>query len=364
MASPVQALAAGAHQPQSAAQPQANQPAAARHFNCDTFKFARLCTVFERLAASQQKVDRSEELVRLWNYLPKFDLHQHWSLNRLLMPQLDKARHSYQLKEVTIGECFIAALGLAKQSPEANRLRNWKAPVSATAQAARRNQREPSIKVPAAGDFTTVLFEILFRRCDVQMTTSKATIAQVNEKLDTLSKTSLRAERTPIFVWCLTSLSACECMWFTRIILKQLQCRMTPESMLKFYHKRAISIYNQTSDLRLVCELVCDPERMAREASGVILHQPCKPQLCDSPSWLQLLHKMKKHHEETTSNAIKFTSFVIEDKYDGERMLVHYTPPKVAGDQAKINIFSRNSIDFGSNRGSARFDYETGQSSS
>jgi DNA ligase-4 len=80
-----------------------------------------------------------------------------YPLMRLLLPQLDTERPTYGLRESTIGDMYVKAMGIAKTSEAAQRLKNYKNPRSAGAKAE-----------AAAGDFTTILYDVLRNRAGVR----------------------------------------------------------------------------------------------------------------------------------------------------------------------------------------------------
>ena len=56
---------------------------------------------------------------------------------RLLLPQLDRDREAYGIKEHTLAKLYIELLGLGKDSPAAQKLLNYRAPSNAKGAAAR-----------------------------------------------------------------------------------------------------------------------------------------------------------------------------------------------------------------------------------
>lgn len=47
---------------------------------------------------------------------------------RLLLPQLDKERQTYGLKETMLGKYYVEVLNIAQNSEDATRLLNWRKP--------------------------------------------------------------------------------------------------------------------------------------------------------------------------------------------------------------------------------------------
>jgi DNA ligase-4 len=98
--------------------------------------------------------------------------------------------------------------------------------------------------------------------------------------------------------------------------------------MLKLFDERALDLFNSCSSLQRVCEEVARPphEAAARPMRLVDYFAPCKPMLASNPPWHTVIQRMKGHR------------FIIEDKFDGERILVHKRG-------AVIKLFTRKSVD-------------------
>ncbi len=61
---------------------------------------------------------------------------------RLLLPNLDRRRHPYNLKEGRLAQAYISALDLAPNAPDSERLTHW---------------RNHDINRETAGDFAGIL---------------------------------------------------------------------------------------------------------------------------------------------------------------------------------------------------------------
>lgn len=102
---------------------------------------------------------------------------------------------------------------------------------------------------------------------------------------------------------------------------------MKHESMLKLFDSDALDMYNACSSLKIVCAQVADPMRTKAAFDAVAYFQACKPMLASSPAWNVVVAKMKGH------------PFFIEDKFDGERILIHKKGKEV-------KLYTRKSIDY------------------
>lgn len=228
---------------------------------------------------------------------------------RLLLPQLDSDRPTYGLRESTLGDAYIHALGLNKTLDQAMRLKSYKTPYRAGGRAGAADGTNSGV----SGDFALVLADVLRRYVSVPEGSSKVTIRDVNEMLDALAsdKEKGSAIRARVFARCVSELSPLENMWLTRIILKDLKIGMRQESMLKLFDKDAEDIYNSCSSLRQVCEQVANPIREKVTFSPVKYFSACKPMLASCPPWNSIVERMQGN------------PFYVEPKYDGERLLLH-----------------------------------------
>lgn len=103
-----------------------------------------------------------------------------------------------------------------------------------------------------------------------------------------------------------------ELLWIIRIILKDLKVGMKYEKVLEYFHPDAPEYYNATSSLREVCR---EFENRNHSLKNVLrLFHPIKPMLA-----------AKKTPNDVRS-LLENKQFLIETKYDGERIQCHFTP--------------------------------------
>jgi DNA ligase 4 len=86
---------------------------------------------------------------------------------RLLLPQLDRERGNYGLKESTLAKYYAEILLLPQN--EAERLKHWKNPIK-------------QVEGVVAGDFVGVLMSVMRKRA--RQDGSKLTINGLNQQLD------------------------------------------------------------------------------------------------------------------------------------------------------------------------------------
>ena len=268
-------------------------------------------------------------------------------LLRLVLPAADADRATYGLRESALADMYTAALSLDPAGPPALRLKHFKQP-----------QPFGSTSV-AAGDFSTVLMDVVRRREVMREGDSTLTVDDVNALLDALHAAGDREEKRRVFVLLVSQLSALEHYFFTRIITKDLKVGVGHETLLRLLHPRALDVYNLTSSLQQVSEYLVDPARVsvplpanAATHSPAAVHKAAeggggvgaavlsveygaalKPMLSEVPlHWTRLPAMLAGKR------------YWLEDKYDGERLLVH----KHGSD---IRLRSRKGLDMTSRYG-------------
>jgi hypothetical protein len=105
-----------------------------------------------------------------------------------------------------LAKTYIAILGLAKGSPDAELLLKWKS---------------KPIKGSGISDFAQVLYHVLQKRIFVSETVPDRHLGQVNELLDKISNNANSGDvQKEIFSDLLTTMTSEEQKWLIRIILK------------------------------------------------------------------------------------------------------------------------------------------------
>lgn len=238
---------------------------------------------------------------------------QHWRMKvgndiypviRLIIPEKDRDRAMYGLKEKTIGKLLVRLMKLNKDSDDAYNLLNWKLPGVRSSNA-------------MAGDFAGRCYEVLLQR-QMSSDPSDLNIDQVNEMLDRLAGAQKEAPMLRIFEEFYRKMNAVEMMWLIRMILRQMKIGASEKTILDIWHPDAESLFNVSSSLRRVCWELYDPEvRLEGETGGLGLMQCFQPQLAAFQ-----VHSMEKIVDRMNLNE-KDPVFWIEEKLDGERMQLH-----------------------------------------
>lgn len=246
---------------------------------------------------------------------------------RLILPEKDRDRAMYGLKEKTIGKLLIKVMKINKDSEDGYNLLNWKQP----------GQSAPSQN---AGDFAGRCFEIISKR-SMRVVVGNMTIGDVNSLLEKLSAAQKEETQQPIFEEFYKNMNAEELMWVIRIILRQMKVGATEKTFFHIWHPDAESLYSVSSNLRRVCWELYDPSlRLAGDDRGIALMQCFQPQLAQFQ-----LHSIQKMVERVRS-AEENPVFWIEEKLDGERMQLHMASDDLIPGGKRFCFWSRKAKDY------------------
>jgi len=246
---------------------------------------------------------------------------------RLIVPEKDRDRAMYGLKEAMIGKLLVKIMRISKDSDDAYNILHWKMP-----------GRKSSAAL--AGDFAGRCHEVLSKR-PTRTTPGDMTIAEVNEQLDKLSGFSKEEDQQPIFENFYERMNAEELMWLIRMILRQMKIGATEKTILDLWHPDAENLFNISSSLRRVCWELHDPEvRLEGDNRGISLMSCFQPQLAafQMRSMEQMVKKMKPEEKDDT--------FWIEEKLDGERMQMHMDHNDDIAGGFEFKFWSRKAKDY------------------
>ncbi|KAK2168896.1 hypothetical protein LSH36_13g04032 [Paralvinella palmiformis] len=184
---------------------------------------------------------------------------------RLLLPQLEKEREAYGIKEHMLARLYIEILGLGKESPSAKKLLNYRAPKSS------RND---------AGDFAGVAFWILKPRCPEKGT---LTLEDINSSLDKMARCNAAKDKEGVrkaMRYMIQKTSAEEQKWLIRMILKEMKMGLSQQSVFSIFHQDAEDVYNVKMSLEKVCTMLRDPSIRLHEIE-ISIFSPFRPMLGD-----------------------------------------------------------------------------------
>ena len=246
---------------------------------------------------------------------------------RLIIPERDRERAMYGLKEKTIGKLLIRVMKINKDSEDGYNLLNWKQPGQTAASR-------------MAGDFAGRCYEVISKR-PIRTEVGDMTIGEVNDLLDRLSAAPKEEQQTPIFTEFYNKMSAMELMWLIRIILRQMKVGATEKTFFNIWHPDAESLFNISSNLRRVCWELHDPNiRLEGDDRGISLMQCFQPQLAQFQ--MHSFDKMIQRMRPTEDDPV----FWIEEKLDGERMQLHMVTDDDVPGGRRFGFWSRKAKDY------------------
>ncbi|GFP84377.1 DNA ligase 4 [Phtheirospermum japonicum] len=272
-------------------------------------KFSVMVSLFNWMQKSKSSsVKRSKFRKFLDTFCRPKNGDDYFSAIRLILPSLDRERGSYGLREHVLATCLIDALGMSRDSPDSQRLINW---------------RKGGPKSGAfAGNFSLVAAEVL--QCRQSMTSGDLTIKELNELLDRLASCENRSEKTSILSDLIRKTNAQEMKWIIMIILKgDLKLGVSEKSIFHEFHPDAEDLFNVTCDLKLVCEKLRDRSQRHKR-QDIEVGKPVRPQLA-----------LRVSNAAAAWKKLHGTEVIVECKFDGDRIQIHKNG-------AQISFFSRN----------------------
>ncbi|CAJ1975847.1 unnamed protein product [Sphenostylis stenocarpa] len=307
-------------------------------------KFSVLCSLF---TWTQRSKSAAKKRAKFRKFLDAFCIDRNFfPAVRLILPNLDRERGSYGLKESVLATSLIDALGISRDSPDALRLVNWRKGGAATG--------------ATAGNFALVAAEVLHRR---QGTASGGlTIRELNELLDRLASGENRAEKILVLSTLIQKTNAQEMKWIIMIILKDLKLGISEKSIFHEFHPDAEDLFNVTCDLKLVCEKLRD-RNQRHKRQDIEVGKAVRPQLAKrvanaTEAWKKVyfanplisvtyaptkalvihipFHGYGTWRLRTYCN-LHGKEVVVECKFDGDRIQIHKNG-------TEIQFFSRQGI--------------------
>lgn len=235
-----------------------------------------------------------------------------FALYRLMLPHIDKERSAYHLKEAALARAIGLALGLDRnRSPDLKKLEAW--------------------RKGGAGIFVDAVQECCARHMQdgYVKRVERATIGDVNDALDKLATLKTNNEKVPVVRGLMDKMDARQMRWLSAIIIKDMKLGYGEAAILRHFHRDAEDLYNVCCDLRRVCETL-------HTKAVAFKRQDLQP-----GSLVRSMNAAKKRDCDEAWRHVQRREFVIEHKFDGERIQVHRV------DERTFHYFTRNNFDFG-----------------
>ncbi|KAI0004856.1 ATP-dependent DNA ligase [Xylariaceae sp. FL0662B] len=250
---------------------------------------------------------------------------------RLILPNSDRDRGMYGLKESNIAKLLVKLMKIDKHSEDAYNILHWKMPGRTAV-------------VGAAGDFVGRCCDVLSKR-PMRIDPGDMRIADINEMLDKLAAANGESEQLPIFQIFYQRMNPEELKWLIRIILKEMRVGATEKTILEVWHPNAQDLFGVSSSLRRVCWELSDPNvRLTDGQKGVTLMSCFQPQLCA----YQMTNSFQKLIDKLLSSSRKEgdDEFWMEEKLDGERMQLHMQEDDSVSGGKRFCFWSRKTKDY------------------
>ncbi|GAV09317.1 hypothetical protein RvY_18881 [Ramazzottius varieornatus] len=276
------------------------------------YQFATLCEKISKTAIREKKTGYLKNFLDLWHKHyeqsyptnPQPPIETFFPFMRLLLPEADRDRPVYGIKETVLARLFIQELGLSKGSEASETLLHWK------------KHKPQGVDYREVADFAGVAYHVLQNRIRKDDNEAGMSIRDINKFLDTLAEANLvggdeRKEQTnQAFRETWRRMDVLEWKWLIRIILKDLKLGIGEDAILNLYHPDAKDLYDVTSSLSGVCFKLLDPKVRLSEIE-ISLFMPVKPMLAEtwSPAKLRVI--------------LKGNALLAEIKYDGDRCQIH-----------------------------------------
>lgn len=283
--------------------------------------FKDLCEFFEIIKQTKglgekQKV-LQENFKKIRNDLQN-DASKFFQIFRLILPNLDRERDSYNMKEAKVARTLIKMLDLPPGNDRTVLSKSYMMAAQAT-------------------DFGDVVFSVIRKYVSSRQTS--LTIQEVNAYLDDLAKRKNESEAEDIMMKMFKKASPEDVRWIIRIILKDLKLVVGSNTILNCYHRDAASFYASNNNLRKVCEILADHNVKLHELE-IEIFEPFRPMLSKRID-------ATNFKKEISDDKL----FFLENKFDGERFQLHMK-------NNEFRYFSRNGFDYTDKLGKS---YDTGR---
>ncbi|OJJ50946.1 hypothetical protein ASPZODRAFT_148327 [Penicilliopsis zonata CBS 506.65] len=255
---------------------------------------------------------------------------------RLILPDKDRDRAMYGIKEKVIGKMLVKLMKIDRNSEDGFNLLNWKLPGQTGVVGAGGGTAAARM----AGDFAGRCYDVLSKR-PLRSEVGSMRIDEVNAKLDELAAASREEQQLPVLAEFYRRMNPEELLWLIRIILRQMKVGATERTFFDVWHPDAENLYSISSSLRRVCWELHDPNlRLEAEDRGITLMQCFQPQLAQFQmhSFARMIERMRPTDDDRV--------FWIEEKLDGERMQLHMEADTAMPGGRRFGFWSRKAKDY------------------
>lgn len=281
-------------------------------------------------SVSAKKVSIIESFLKTWR--------THFGQNVYLAVRLtfpNKDGRKYFIKDVALVRLVTKLLNLQKGLADYTIIRNWKKSYHYKARLAGNEERA------GVSDLPLIISRIVLRRRDQNnVVKSSVSIKEVNNLLDKLTETSHAKDQVALLQPFIDRLTIAEVRYLFQIILKESILSFFERSFFIAWHPDAYELFKVCNDMKKIFWALTDPEkRLNRDQLCVQLMYQFVPQSSKKleVSYEALCKRMAakmsregkdpKLLQQYDSELIEDV-FLIEEKVDGDRMLMHMNEGK------------------------------------
>ncbi|XP_044765963.1 DNA ligase 4 [Coccinella septempunctata] len=223
---------------------------------------------------------------------------------RLIVPEMDHGRKTYNMKEHKISRAIIKMLNLGEGNDKKNLL---------------------SFSEVLNIDFADAVHSIMRKYISKKLTC--VTVDELNNDLDLIANRDTDTKLDELMLKMFRKLNNTESKWIIRIILKKLKLGIDNNKILNAFHPDAVEYYKSNNNLKKVCEILWEPTVKLSELNLTIFEsfQPMLSKRSDVGSFIRDFSENK--------------TYFVETKFDGERFQLHMK-------EGQFKYFSRNGFDF------------------
>ena len=191
-----------------------------------------------------------------------------------------------------------------------------------------------------SGDFCSILESILLNR--VRTEYSNSTVGEINILLDKLSQCVGPKKTEFIKNNIKDQFNAKEQKWLMRLVFQDLKIGLRHEQVLNHFYPNALQRYNETTNLRKICE----DENKQGGGCGIQLFNIYKPMLAKG------FPRSSSGQVYVVENVMHNKEFYADIKLDGERIACHISLPNNTDPNSSVTDTSEYEVMFVTRNGS------------
>lgn len=238
---------------------------------------------------------------------------------RLILPNKDY--RMYFIKHTNLVRLIIKMYNIPRHSLDHTKLSNWKKSYHSM----NRFSNPSNLR-----NLPLSISHVISNKRDAFYKPEKVvTVLEINQCLDDLTQLTKSSDQINCLKPIMDNLTIDQIRWFLSIILKISPMGYMEKFLFFHWHPDALAVYNICHNLQLTFNFLTDTSKRIPPNELILQpHLPFKPQLSFkvTTSYSKLVEKFNK-------------KFLIEEKMDGDRMLIHYK-------DFKFKFFSRRCRDY------------------